>query len=408
MSKIEIKDLYLIFGAEKSRAFRKLKEGKSKAEILKHTGCTIAVQDANLTINEGEIFVVMGLSGSGKSSLLRCINRLVTPTHGEIIINGTDISKASDKQLINSRRKTMAMVFQNFGLLPHKTVVENIGFGLELQGVDKETREDKAMYAMKLVGLEGYESQMVSELSGGMQQRVGLARALANDPEVLLMDEAFSALDPLIRTQMQDELLALQTKMKKTIVFITHDLDEAIKLGDRIAIMKDGVIVQVGTSEEILTEPANNYVASFVENVDRSKIITASSIVLKDPIVARFKKEGPEVIIRKMRRKNLTLLPVVDDDNLLVGEVYLEDLLELRKEHIKNIDSVIKQFGHTVRENTVIEDIIPLMTKTNSPIWVVGENKEFKGIVPLSSLVFEVTGKDKKEIDKLVQNAQDL
>lgn len=408
MSKIEIKDLYLIFGAEKSRAFRKLKEGKSKAEILKHTGCTIAVQDANLTINEGEIFVVMGLSGSGKSSLLRCINRLVTPTHGEIIINGTDISKASDKQLINSRRKTMAMVFQNFGLLPHKTVVENIGFGLELQGVDKETREDKAMYAMKLVGLEGYESQMVSELSGGMQQRVGLARALANDPEVLLMDEAFSALDPLIRTQMQDELLALQTKMKKTIVFITHDLDEAIKLGDRIAIMKDGVIVQVGTSEEILTEPANNYVASFVENVDRSKIITASSIVLKDPIVARFKKEGPEVIIRKMRRKNLTLLPVVDDDNLLVGEVYLEDLLELRKEHIKNIDSVIKQFGHTVRENTVIEDIIPLMTKTNSPIWVVGENKEFKGIVPLSSLVFEVTGKDKNEIDKLVQNAQDL
>lgn len=408
MSKIEIKDLYLIFGAEKSRAFRKLKEGKSKAEILKHTGCTIAVQDANLTINEGEIFVVMGLSGSGKSSLLRCINRLVTPTYGEIIINGTDISKASDKQLINSRRKTMAMVFQNFGLLPHKTVVENIGFGLELQGVDKETREDKAMYAMKLVGLEGYESQMVSELSGGMQQRVGLARALANDPEVLLMDEAFSALDPLIRTQMQDELLALQTKMKKTIVFITHDLDEAIKLGDRIAIMKDGVIVQVGTSEEILTEPANNYVASFVENVDRSKIITASSIVLKDPIVARFKKEGPEVIIRKMRRKNLTLLPVVDDDNLLVGEVYLEDLLELRKEHIKNIDSVIKQFGHTVRENTVIEDIIPLMTKTNSPIWVVGENKEFKGIVPLSSLVFEVTGKDKKEIDKLVQNAQDL
>ena len=316
MSKIEIKDLYLIFGAEKSRAFRKLKEGKSKAEILKHTGCTIAVQDANLTINEGEIFVVMGLSGSGKSSLLRCINRLVTPTHGEIIINGTDISKASDKQLINSRRKTMAMVFQNFGLLPHKTVVENIGFGLELQGVDKETREDKAMYAMKLVGLEGYESQMVSELSGGMQQRVGLARALANDPEVLLMDEAFSALDPLIRTQMQDELLALQTKMKKTIVFITHDLDEAIKLGDRIAIMKDGVIVQVGTSEEILTEPANNYVASFVENVDRSKIITASSIVLKDPIVARFKKEGPEVIIRKMRRKNLTLLPVVDDDKI--------------------------------------------------------------------------------------------
>lgn len=408
MSKIEIKDLYLIFGAEKAKALRQLKDGKSKAEILKHTGCTIAVQDANLTINEGEIFVIMGLSGSGKSSLLRCINRLVTPTHGEILINSTDISKASDKELLGIRRKVMAMVFQNFGLLPHKTVLENIAFGLELQGVDKDTRDEQALHAMKLVGLTGYENQMESELSGGMQQRVGLARALANDPEVLLMDEAFSALDPLIRAQMQDELLALQAKMKKTIVFITHDLDEAIKLGDRIAIMKDGVIVQVGTSEEILTEPADNYVANFVENVDRSKIITASSIVLKDPIVARFMKEGPEVIIRKMRRKNLTLLPVVDDDNRLVGEVYLKDLLKLRKDHVKTIESVIKQYGHTVHEDTVIEDIIPLMTKTNSPIWVVDENKEFRGIVPLSSLVFEVTGKDKEEIDQLVQNAQDL
>lgn len=408
MSKINIKDLYLIFGAEKSRAFNQLKKGRSKAEILKNTGCTIAVQEASLSINEGEIFVIMGLSGSGKSSLLRCINRLVTPTHGEVLINSTDISKASDKELLEIRRKVMAMVFQNFGLLPHKTVLENIGFGLELQGVDKSARSEKGLHAMELVGLTGYEDKMVSELSGGMQQRVGLARALANDPEVLLMDEAFSALDPLIRTQMQNELLDLQAKMKKTIVFITHDLDEAIKLGDRIAIMKDGEIVQVGTSEEILTEPANDYVASFVESVDRSKIITASSIVLKDPIVARFKKEGPEVIIRKMRKKNLTLLPVVDEENRLIGEVYLKDLLQLRKAKEKHIDSIIKQYSHTVHENTIIEDIIPLMTKTNSPIWVVSEDKEFKGIVPLSSLVFEVTGKDKEEIDTLVQNAQDL
>ena len=408
MSKIKINDLYLIFGAEKHRAYRKLKAGKSKAEILKQTGCTIAVQNANLSINEGEIFVVMGLSGSGKSSLLRCINRLVTPTSGEIIIDGMDISTASDKELLGVRRKKMAMVFQNFGLLPHKTVLENIAFGLELQGIDKTTRGNKALHAMELVGLEGYENQMVSELSGGMQQRVGLARALANDPEVLLMDEAFSALDPLIRTQMQDELLALQSKMKKTIVFITHDLDEAIKLGDRIAIMKDGVIVQVGTSEEILTNPANNYVESFVESVDRSKIVTASSIVLDNPLVARCHKEGPEVVLRKMRRKNLTLLPVVDESNKLVGEVYLKDVLRLRKQKVMVIDTIIKQPGHTVLEDTVIEDIIPLMTKTNAPIWVVNEEKEFKGIVPLSSLVFEVTGKDKEEIDELVQNAKDL
>lgn len=408
MSKIDIKDLYLIFGAEKSRAYQQLKKGKNKADILKNTGCTIAVQEANLSINEGEIFVIMGLSGSGKSSLLRCINRLVTPTHGEITINGMNISTANDKELLEVRRKVMAMVFQNFGLLPHKTVLENIGFGLELQGVDKAKRNEQGLYAMELVGLKGYADMMVSELSGGMQQRVGLARALANNPEVLLMDEAFSALDPLIRTQMQDELLDLQAKMKKTIVFITHDLDEAIKLGDRIAIMKDGEIVQVGTSEEILTEPANAYVASFVESVDRSKIITASSIVLKDPIVARFKKEGPEVIMRKMRKKNLTLLPVIDEENKLMGEVYLKDLVQLRKANEKHIDSIIKQKAHSVYEDTIIEDIIPLMTKTNSPIWVVSEDKEFKGIVPLSSLVFEVTGKDKEEIDTLIQNAQDL
>lgn len=276
MSKIEIRNLYLIFGKEKHKAEKMLKEGKTKEEILKATGCTVAVKDANLSINEGEIFVIMGLSGSGKSTLLRCINRLIRPTSGEIIINETDISKASKQELLQIRRKELAMVFQHFGLLPHRSVLHNIAFGLELQGVKKGEREKKAMECMQQVGLKGYENQMVGQLSGGMQQRVGLARALANNPEVLLMDEAFSALDPLIRVQMQDELLTLQSKMKKTIVFITHDLNEAIKLGDRIAIMKDGEIVQTGTSEEILTEPANAYVERFVENVDRSKIITAS------------------------------------------------------------------------------------------------------------------------------------
>ena len=251
---------------------------------------------------------------------------------------------------------------------------------------------------MQLVGLKGYENQMVSELSGGMQQRVGLARALANNPEVLLMDEAFSALDPLIRVQMQDELLTLQSKMKKTIVFITHDLSEAIKLGDRIAIMKDGEIVQIGTSEEILTEPANAYVERFVENVDRSKIITASSVMV----------EGPEVLIRKMCERNLTVLPVVDSNNLLVGEVRLNDLLKLRKEQIRSIESVVRHEVHSVLGDTVLEDILPLMTKTNSPIWVVNENREFEGVVPLSSLIIEVTGKDKEEINEIIQNAIEL
>ena len=365
MSKIEIRNLYLIFGKEKHKAEKMLKEGKTKEEILKVTGCTVAVKDANLSINEGEIFVIMGLSGSGKSTLLRCINRLIRPTSGEIIINDTDISKASKQQLLQIRRKELAMVFQHFGLLPHRSVLHNIAFGLELQGVEKEKREKKAMECMQQVGLKGYENQMVGQLSGGMQQRVGLARALANNPEVLLMDEAFSALDPLIRVQMQDELLTLQSKMKKTIVFITHDLNEAIKLGDRIAIMKDGEIVQTGTSEEILTEPANAYVERFVENVDRSKIITASSIMADKPLVARLKKEGPEVLIRKMRERNLTVLAVVDSGNILVGEVRLNDLLKLRKEQIRSIDTVVRHEVHSVLSDTILEDILPLMTRTN-------------------------------------------
>ncbi len=408
MSKIEIKDLYLIFGNEKQKALKMLKEDKSKSEILKDTGCTVGVKNANISINEGEFFVIMGLSGSGKSTLLRCINRLIRPTSGQVLVNGIDISKVSEKELLQVRRKELAMVFQNFGLLPHRSVLHNIAFGLELQGVKKEEREKKAMESMRLVGLKGYENQMVGELSGGMQQRVGLARALANNPEVLLMDEAFSALDPLIRVQMQDELLALQSKMKKTIVFITHDLSEAIKLGDRIAIMKDGEVVQIGTSEEILTEPANDYVARFVENVDRSKIITASSLMIDKPLVARLKKEGPEVLIRKMRAKNITVLPVIDADDKLVGEVRLNDLLKLRNKQEKSIETVVRAEVHSVLCDTVLEDILPLMTKSNSPVWVIDETREFLGTIPLSSLIIEVTGKDKEEINEIIQNAIDL
>ena len=408
MTKIEIKNISILFGSEKNRAKKMILKGKSIQEILKETGCTVAVRNANLEIEEGEMFVIMGLSGSGKSTLLRCINRLNEPTMGEIRVNGIDITRSSDKELLQIRRKELAMVFQHFGLLPHRTVLSNVSFGLELQSVPKEEREKKAQESIALVGLKGYENQMVSELSGGMQQRVGLARALANNPEVLLMDEAFSALDPLIRVQMQDELLTLQSKMKKTIVFITHDLSEAIKLGDRIAIMKDGEIVQIGTSEEILTEPADAYVERFVENVDRSKIITASSIMVDKPIVARLKKEGPEVLIRKMRERNLTVLPVVDSNDILVGEVRLNDLLKLRKEQVRSIDSVVRHEVHSVLGDTVLEDILPLMTKTNSPIWVVNENREFEGVVPLSSLIIEVTGKDKEEIIEIIQNAIEL
>lgn len=405
---IEINKLFLIFGREKNKAFKMLMKGKSKSEILKETGCTIAVNNVNLSVRKGEIFVIMGLSGSGKSSLLRCINRLNKPTFGEIIVDGKDIAKVTEEELRPVRRKTLAMVFQHFGLLPHYTVLQNIAFGLELQNVGKVEREQKALNCMKLVGLNGYENQMVNELSGGMQQRVGLARALANDPEILLMDEAFSALDPLIRVQMQDELLALQSKMKKTIVFITHDLEEAIKLGDRIAIMRDGEIQQIGTSEEILTEPANNYVRCFVENVDRTRIVTASSIMVDKPLVARMGKEGPEALIRKMKERKLTVLPVVDSDGILMGEVSLKDLIRLRKERVLDIKSVLRSEVHSVLGDTVVEDMLPLMIQTNSPIWVVNENREFEGVIPLSSLIIEATGKDKEEINEIIQNAIEL
>lgn len=406
--KIEIKDLYLVFGHDKQKALKMLRKGKTKQEILKETGCTIAVNNANFTIRQGEIFVIMGLSGSGKSSLLRCLNLLNRPTSGKVIVNGKDIAHMGKEELRHVRRRELAMVFQHFGLLPHRTVLENIAFGLELQGVDKTEREQKARECMSFVKLDGYADMLISELSGGMQQRVGLARALANDPEVLLMDEAFSALDPLIRIEMQDELLALQSKMKKTIVFITHDLEEAIKLGDRIAIMRDGNVEQVGTSEEILTEPANAYIRNFVEKVERRRVITAASIMVDKPVVARLGKEGPEALIRKMKERKLTVLPVVNADGILVGEVRLGDLVELRQKQVKDITPAVREQVHSVLGDTVVDDILPLMTKTNSPIWVVNERREFEGVVPLASLIVEVTGKDKKEINEIIQNAIDL
>ncbi len=408
MTKIEIKDLSILFGPEKAKAKKMIKQGKSKQEILKETGCTIAVRNANLEIKEGEMFVIMGLSGSGKSTLVRCINRLNEPSMGEIWLSGRNITSLSDKELLQIRRKEMAMVFQHFGLLPHRTVLSNIAFGLELQGVPKEEREKKAYESIAVVGLKGYENQRVDELSGGMQQRVGLARALANNPEVLLMDEAFSALDPLIREQMQDELLDLQEKMKRTIVFITHDLDEAIKLGDRIAIMKDGEVVQVGTPEEILTDPANDYVTRFTESVDRGRVVTASSIMLTQPIVVRIRKDGPEAIIRKMRKKRLYALPVIGADEQFLGEIRLKDVLRLRKEGARDISSIVMKEVPSVLESMTVEDMLPLLPKVQQALPVVDENNRLKGVVSTSAIIIEMTGKDQKEIEEIIQNAIDL
>ncbi len=300
------------------------------------------------------------------------------------------------------------MVFQHFGLLPHRTVLSNVAFGLELQGIDRAERDKKAEETIELVGLKGYENQKVSELSGGMQQRVGLARGLANAPEVLLMDEAFSALDPLIRSQMQDELLLLQEKMQKTILFITHDLEEAIKLGDRIAIMKDGIIVQVGNSEDIITNPADDYVKSFVENVDRSKIVTAGSIMFKKPKLARLKKDGPAVVLRTMRDIGVTSLPVVRTNRTFLGFVKIEDVVDLKKREIKTIESIIQNSVMTVNPDTTVEDMLPLLSKTNLPIPVVNVDNHLLGVVTPTSLIAETTGKDTGEINDIIQKAIEL
>lgn len=363
-----------------------IEKGHSKEEILEKTGCTVGINDANFEVEEGETFVVMGLSGSGKSTVLRCLNRLIEPTSGEIIIDGKNITNLNGEDLRELRRKQLSMVFQNFGLLPHRNVVSNVEYGLEISNVDKDTRRKKAMEAIELVGLKGYEFQMTSELSGGMQQRVGLARALANDPRIMLMDEAFSALDPLIRADMQDELLELQARMKKTIVFITHDLDEALKIGDRIAIMKDGKVVQIGSPEQILTEPADDYVKAFVQNVDRMNIITASAIMKKAEVM-QMSKDGPSAALRKMKELGISSISVIDEKRVFQGMVRIEDAKRLSENKIKDLSEIIQKDIKTTTPDVPVRSLLGATMSSPYPIPVLDENGHIKGIVKRASVM---------------------
>ena len=406
--KIAVKDLTLIFGKNKSAALKLLEQGKSKAEVLEKTGCTIGVNKASFEINTGEVFVIMGLSGSGKSTLLRCLNRLIEPTSGDVLVNGENITKESNEELLETRRTEMSMVFQNFALLPHRSILENAAFGLEIRGENKEERLQKAQEALETVGLKGFENQKPEQLSGGMQQRVGLARALANNPEVLLMDEAFSALDPLIKSDMQDELLELQDKLQKTIVFITHDLDEAIKIGDRIAIMKDGVIEQIGTAEDIIRKPASDYVKAFVEKVDRKAIVTAESLMFRKPTVVQLEKDGPEGVLRKMRNIDTNVLPVIDKNKSFQGFVWLPEVLKADKKDAATIADFITTEVPSVYGHYTVEDMLPLITETKTPIAVVDEEtNRLKGIVAQTSLIIEATRFNRDEIADLKEQAID-
>ena len=292
MSKIEINNVYKIFGCNPKSVLPQVKEGATKDEILENTGHTVGLDNVSLKIEEGETFVCMGLSGSGKSTLIRHLNRLIDPTDGEILIEGTNVMNLNKEQLIEFRRHKMSMVFQRFGLFPHKTVIQNVGYGLEMQGKAEEERNKISMEKINAVGLNGFENQYPAQLSGGMQQRVGLARALATDTDIMLMDEAFSALDPLIRSDMQKQLIDLQSELKKTIVFITHDLDESLRLGDHIGILNAGKLVQVGTPEEIIMSPADDYVKAFVKDVNRAKVIKAKIIMKKPNEVSNIDKSN--------------------------------------------------------------------------------------------------------------------
>ncbi|MFZ4861051.1 quaternary amine ABC transporter ATP-binding protein [Sphingobacterium sp. Mn56C] len=403
--KIKVEDLTIVFGKQKEKALQMLDDGFSKKEILEKTGSTIGINKANFEIFEGEFFVIMGLSGSGKSTVLRCLNRLNEPTAGKVFINDDDITVKNNKELLQVRRTEMSMVFQKFGLLPHHTVLTNAAFGLEIRGEDKEKREAKAQEALEIVGLSGFEHQYPAQLSGGMQQRVGLARALANDPEVLLMDEAFSALDPLIKSEMQDQLLDLQATLHKTIVFITHDLDEAIKLGDRIAIMKDGVIEQIGTAEDILTNPASDYVKAFVEKVDRKAIITAGSLMFEKPTVVMFRKDGPEGALRKMRSTGIEILPVVDVHYTFLGFVTLNEVIQSAKRKETTVESIIHSNVPSVFKDVTVEEMLPLTSESRSPIAVVDDKNKLLGIISQTSLIIESTKYNKEEIMELKEKA---
>jgi len=387
--KIEVIDATKIFGKNSKRAAQLLKESMSKKDILKATGATVGVNNATFDVYEGEIFVIMGLSGSGKSTLVRLLNRLIEPTLGRILLDGEDIVQMSKEQLREVRRKKIGMVFQNFALFPHKTIIENTEYGLEIQGVPRNDRSAKAQESLKLVGLAGYEEQYPSQLSGGMQQRVGLARALANDPDILLMDEAFSALDPLIRKDMQNELLQLHNDMGKTIIFITHDLDEALRIGDRIALMKDGEIVQIGTPEEILMSPSNEYVERFVEDVDLSKVLTAGHIMKKADTVKIDR--GPRVALRLMKQLGISSIYVVDKSNRLLGAVTAQDALQAT-ESDQSLEKVLTTNLPMVSPDTVLTELFDIVSTAVVPVAVISEDQKLQGIIIRGALIGALSG----------------
>ncbi len=398
---IEVNELWKIFGHNAEQLLHSEMRSATKADILEKTGHVVAARDISFKVNQGELFVIMGLSGSGKSTLIRCILRLIEPTRGKILINGNDVCSYDESQLIDLRRHTTSMVFQHFGLFPHRSVIDNVAYGLKVRGVAKEERYARARKVIARVGLQGWENYPPSALSGGMQQRVGLARALATDPQILLMDEPFSGLDPLIRRQMQDELLDLQAEVQKTILFVTHDLHEALKLGNRIAIMRDGEIIQIGTPEEVITTPSDAYVREFVMDASPAKVLTAASI-MEQPNILLYEWQGPKAALATLRTSNMDDAFVVTRTGKLLGLVTMERLVEVIRGKGNSIREALEPDLPTCTADTLVEDLFPLAASTRYPIPVLDERGKFTGEVHTSSILVSMIQEKEVETDARV------
>lgn len=386
---LSVQNLTKLYGSEKNRAIKLKKSNVKKDEIYKKTGVTVALWDVSLEIKKGEIFVIIGLSGSGKSTLVRCFNMLNKQTSGHILYEGKDIGKFNKTELNDYRRNKISMVFQNFGLMSHRNILGNVEYGLEVKGMSKAERHQKAMEMIDMVGLNGLENEPISSLSGGMKQRVGIARALANDPEILLMDEPFSALDPLVRKDMQFELLKIQSKLDKTIIFITHDINEAFKLGDKVAIMRDGELIQVATPEEMSANPENDYVKQFIDSADKTQVISVGNVMITPNSIIRL-RDNPSYAISQMRSNGVSSAYVVAEKMKLQGVVTIDDAIKANREGLTISDILIRDIN-TTTPDALLHDILPVAAETRFPIAVISDDGSLKGIVSkahvLSSMV---------------------
>jgi glycine betaine/proline transport system ATP-binding protein len=382
---LRVEHLTKLFGAKKAAARELLNEGVEKEGILKQTGVTVAVDDVSFDVEKGKIFALIGLSGSGKSTVVRCLNMLQPPTSGKIYFNGKDIEEFSKQELLEYRRNNISMIFQGFGLMSHRSVLSNVAFGLEIKGLKKDEREERAMEMIGLVGLNGWENKSIASLSGGMRQRVGIARALTNDPDILLMDEPFSALDPIVRRDMQFELLSIQEKLNKTVVFITHDINEAFKLGNTVAIMKDGKIIQIDTPEGMSSNPADDYVRNFINSADKAQIYSVKSI-MQTPNCLIHTRDGANNALNQMKENGVSSAFVVGDKMQLVGILTLDHALRVRAGEMSIQDAYLTSILTTTAD-TQISDLIPIAAKAMFPIAVVDEENHLEGIVTKASVL---------------------